>query len=91
MRYYIQDTRSYLGDAVMWWRPNGEGYTSDIDDAGEYEEAEAVRICRSRSTEKAIPVDVARAAIVRVVYAGHLHRAMEAREIAVNAPTGGGQ
>lgn len=31
--YYIQDTRTYVGNSVMWWRPNGDGYTSNLDDA----------------------------------------------------------
>lgn len=31
--YYIQDTRTYCGNSVMWWRPDGEGYTSDLDKA----------------------------------------------------------
>ncbi len=91
MRYYIQDTRSYLGDAVMWWRPNGEGYTSDIDAAGEYEEEHAMRLHEGRETDLPIPVDVARAAIVRVVYAGRLHQAKEAHEAAKAAIVGGAQ
>lgn len=28
-----------------WWRPNGQGYTSHIEDAGTYEEKEAQSIC----------------------------------------------
>jgi hypothetical protein len=31
--YYIQDTRSYCGNSVMWWRVNGEGYTSNLAEA----------------------------------------------------------
>ncbi len=28
--YYIQDTRTYVGNSVMWWRVGGNGYTSDL-------------------------------------------------------------
>ncbi len=31
--YYIQDTRTYTGNSVMWWCVNGEGYTSNLDKA----------------------------------------------------------
>jgi len=31
--YYIQDTRTYTGNSVMWWRENGDGYTSNVDEA----------------------------------------------------------
>jgi ABC-type branched-subunit amino acid transport system ATPase component len=74
--YYIQDTRSYVGNSVLWWRENGQGYTTDFDDAGVYSEAESARICKNRATEKRIPVNVARAAIVRSVKAGKLFEEM---------------
>ncbi len=31
--YYIQDTRTYCGNSVMWWKPMGQGYTSNLDEA----------------------------------------------------------
>lgn len=48
--YYIQDTRSYCGNSVMWWRTNGEGYTSNL--------AEAWKVpgtWRGRETDKLWP------------------------------------
>lgn len=65
MKYYIQDTRSYCGDSVMWWRHEGAGYTFRLDEACEYDEEEARAIERGRDTDIAIPVEVARAAASR--------------------------
>lgn len=31
--YYIQDTRNYVGNSVLWWRPNGTGYTTNLVEA----------------------------------------------------------
>lgn len=45
-RYYIR-TRGYIGNGLVWWRPNGAGYTSDIDQAGVYTYEEAYQICKS--------------------------------------------
>jgi len=33
--YYIQDTRSVVGNCALWWRKDDQGYTCDIDDAGD--------------------------------------------------------
>jgi hypothetical protein len=39
-KFYIQDRRSFVGNSVVWWRPNGKGYTVDLRDAGVYDEDE---------------------------------------------------
>lgn len=49
--YYIQDTRSYIGNCVVWWRAGGRGYTTDLDDAGLYTQQEALAQHRSRETD----------------------------------------
>lgn len=30
---------------TMWWKPNSQGYTSDIKEAGEYVLDKAIQIC----------------------------------------------
>jgi hypothetical protein len=48
--YFIQDTRSYCGNSVMWWRVDGHGYTSNL--------AEAWRVpatWKGRDTDKLWP------------------------------------
>jgi hypothetical protein len=55
--YYIQDTRDYVGNSVMWWCPNGNGYTSDLDQAWKVPHDKAVAMNRSRNTDVAWPCD----------------------------------
>ena len=54
--YYIQDTRSYVGNSVIWWAHNGRGYICDLRAAGIFTEEEAKSQCASRSTDKMWPV-----------------------------------
>ena len=42
--YLIQDSRSYVGNCVLWWREHGRGYTTDIDDAGRFTEEVARQV-----------------------------------------------
>lgn len=70
--YCIQDTRSFVGNSVVWWRVGGHGYTPDIDEAWILPEVDARRIEQNRSTDKAIPVEKIEAAITRHVDAQRL-------------------
>ncbi|WP_313171405.1 dATP/dGTP pyrophosphohydrolase domain-containing protein [Stenotrophomonas sp.] len=49
--FYIQDTRSFVGNCPMWWAPNGAGYVTRLDEAGRFTEQEAIRQNRSRETD----------------------------------------
>ena len=55
--YYILDIRAAAGDCALWWRPEGQGYTCDLDDAGTYTKKEA-GTCRD--TDVLVPVELAR-------------------------------
>lgn len=44
--YYIR-TRGYIGNGLVWWRPNSAGYTSDLKQAGKYTYEKAYSICIS--------------------------------------------
>jgi hypothetical protein len=50
--FYVQDSRVYCGNSVLWWRWKGEGYTSNLD--------EAMKVKASwvgRNTDKLWPCD----------------------------------
>lgn len=39
-KFYIQDSRTTVGNSVMWWCHHGHGYTCDIRKAGIYSKDE---------------------------------------------------
>ena len=49
--YLLQDTRSYVGNCVVWWAKDGNGYTTDVAKAHRYTFDEAMRQHRSRDTD----------------------------------------
>ena len=49
--YYIQDSRSFIGNSVIWWGIDSKGYTTDISKAGKYTKDEAFTICKNRDTD----------------------------------------
>jgi hypothetical protein len=44
--FYIR-TRGFIGNGIVWWRPNSQGYTSDLKQAGKYPRAFAYNVCKS--------------------------------------------
>ena len=40
MTYYLLSLKHSRGDYLTWWKPNRRGYTIDISEAGQYENAE---------------------------------------------------
>lgn len=43
--YYIRK-EGYLGNALIWWGKDGNGYTCDIKQAGKYTQEQAKNICQ---------------------------------------------
>lgn len=77
--YYIRDTRQTVGNCALWWAKERKGYTTQLEEAGEYEEAEALSIERdSDGLHRAIPCDVVRRAAVTHVRVERLGREVEA-------------
>ena len=43
--YYIQN-QGFVGNAIIWWRVDGRGYTTDIREAGKFTKEEAKEIIK---------------------------------------------
>lgn len=48
--YYVQDSRTYLGNDIVWWADKG-GYTSDLSKAEVFTKEKAVRQNQDRITD----------------------------------------
>ena len=59
MSWLIMDTRQIVGNCALFWGPDGAGYTCELADAGRYTEAEAKSQAAERSTDVAVPLEVA--------------------------------
>lgn len=49
--YYLQDSRDYVGNDMLFWAQGGLGYTTDMRKAQVYTKAEAVAQHESRITD----------------------------------------
>ena len=49
--FYLQDSRSYVGNDVLWWALEGNGYTTDLSKAQTYTKEEAQRMHTSRPSD----------------------------------------
>ncbi len=49
--FYIRNAKSVVGNSILWWCPNGNGYTCDLKKAWKVPESKARDICRDRPKE----------------------------------------
>jgi len=68
--YYILDARQVVGNCALWWCPNGNGYTTQIDEAGLFDEAFVSGM--DRDTDHAYPQELVENLIVKHVRLDHL-------------------
>lgn len=50
-QYYLQDSRDYVGNDLMFWGIEGRGYVTDVSKAQVYTKAEAARQHQVRDTD----------------------------------------
>lgn len=48
--FYIQNV-GFIGNTLKFWRPDGHGYTTNLDEAWKVSQQDAANICRSRPNE----------------------------------------
>lgn len=53
--WYLQDTRQYVGNDVLWWAKDGKGYTTDVSKAHVYSFDAAFRQAAVRDTDRPWP------------------------------------
>jgi len=73
-RFYILDTRQIVGNCALWWCPNGAGYTTQLEEAGLFSEADAKS---HRETDVAVPEEMAKACSVTHVRVDRLRGALD--------------
>lgn len=71
--YYIQDTRQHVGNCVLFWREEGQGYTCEFDEAGMFLGDDS-RVTGDRDTDVPWPVMLVRASRVTHVDAQLLYK-----------------
>ncbi len=49
--FYMQDSRSYVGNDMLFWAHGGRGYTTDVSKAQTYSRDEALLMHSSRPTD----------------------------------------
>ena len=49
--YYLQDSRGYVGNDMLFWAKDGKGYTTDISRAHVYTKSDAVSQHNCRETD----------------------------------------
>jgi len=53
--YYLQDTRTHVGNSMMWWAKDSKGYVCDIRKAHVFTRKEAFEQYKARSTDRPWP------------------------------------
>lgn len=55
--FYLQDSRGYVGNDVLWWAKNGNGYTTDLNKAEVYTKEKSQAMHNSRESDIPWPKD----------------------------------
>lgn len=75
--YYLQDSRTYVGNCPMWWAKDSGGYVCNLDNAGLYTYEEAMQLHKDRSTDIPWKQQDVEIAVKRLVDAQYLVKSDE--------------
>lgn len=89
--FYLQDSRSYVGNAVVWWRRDAQGYTTDPSEAHVFTRAEADRAHALRATDIPWPKDYIDQRAISIVDAQHVELSEALRQVAASECPGRGE
>lgn len=70
--YYLRDTRSNTGSNAVFWREDGRGYTTSLDEAETYPQSVAQRMHDARNTDVPLLAELVDAASIKAVDCQHL-------------------
>lgn len=73
--FYIQDTRQYVGNCILWWGRDRQGYTCHLDRAGLYTAQECAGM---RATDRPWPRELVERAASQMVDMQRLRNLNEA-------------
>ncbi len=65
--YYVQNSRQYVGNDILWWRKGWNGYTCNIEEAHVFTIAEAISVHNTRPTDVPWPKDYIDARTTKVI------------------------
>lgn len=71
--FLLQDSRSYVGNNVLWWAQDSNGYTTDVQGAHRYTQAEAQCQHDSRRTDVPWPANYVDGKTLLAVDMQYLH------------------
>lgn len=74
-RFYLQDSREYIGNDVLWWAKDGKGYTTDLSKAHVYTREQALAQHRCRPSDIPWPADYIEARTRPAVDMQYINRA----------------
>lgn len=56
-QFYLQDSRGYVGNDILWWRKGNKGYTTNLEEAALFSRSEATAQNQDRHTDIPWPKD----------------------------------
>lgn len=78
--YFLQDTRSYVGNCPLWWAKDNKGYTTRIDLAHRYTKEQAFAQHRCRDSDLPWPVSMVEPLARLTIDIQDLHKVKHTKE-----------